>query len=72
MPYYPLGENIPTSMALYNINDSVLTEEEVEWAVRRLLGQRLRGLSQIVPSTSRSGYESIGCRNQQQKLRMRE
>ena len=37
------GDNIPISMMRTDIDDSVPTEEEVEWAVRRLRGHRSRG-----------------------------
>ena len=43
----PLGENTPTSVTLAQIDDSVPTEEEVEWAVRRLRGHRSGGPSRM-------------------------
>ena len=36
----PLGENTPMSVKPYRIDDSVPTEEEVDWAVRILRGHR--------------------------------
>ena len=41
------GETIPISVPPYPINDSVPTEEEVEWAVWRLRGNRSGGPSQM-------------------------
>ena len=38
-PLYP-EENIPMSVKPYHIDDSVPTEEEVKWAVRRVRGHR--------------------------------
>ena len=35
------GENIPTSVMPVKIDNFVPTEDEVEWAVQRLLGHRL-------------------------------
>ena len=43
----PQGDTIPISVPPSPIDDSVPTEEEFEWAVRRLWGHRLRGNSQI-------------------------
>ena len=42
-PYPPLGENIPTSLLTYQIDDSITTEEEVKRAVWRLRGHRSLG-----------------------------
>ena len=43
----PLGENIPTSVPHCQIDDSVTTDEEVEWVVGRLQGNRLGGPYQM-------------------------
>ena len=43
----PPGENIPISRNISHIDDSVTTEEEVEWAVHILRGNRLGGTSRI-------------------------
>ena len=39
----PPGENIPTSVPPYQIDDSIPTEEEFEWTVWSLRGHRLVG-----------------------------
>ena len=41
----PLGENIPFSVETFPVDDSVPTEEEMEWEVTRLLDHRSRGPS---------------------------
>ena len=41
----PLGDNIPIPLTPAHIDDSVPTEEEVDWAVQRLRGHRLGFLS---------------------------
>ena len=38
-----LGKNIPTYVSPAHVYDSVPTDEEVEWEVRRLRGHRLGG-----------------------------
>ena len=43
---YP-GENIPTYVPPDQIDDSVLTEDEVKWEVQRLRGHRSVGPSQM-------------------------
>ena len=43
----PPVENIPISVKPDHIDDSVPTEEEVEWAVRRLQGNRSGGTSRM-------------------------
>ena len=44
-PYPPAGDNIPMSVTPSHIDDSVTMEEEDEWSVRRLHGQRSGGTS---------------------------
>ena len=46
-PPPPRGEMIPISVPPSPINNSVPTEEEVEWEVRRLWGHRSGGPSQV-------------------------
>ena len=46
-PPPPLGENILTSVPTSQTDNSVPTEEEVEWTVRRLWGYRLGGPSRM-------------------------
>ena len=41
------GYNTPMSVIPAHIYDSVPTEQEVKWAVRRLWGHRLGGTSQM-------------------------
>ena len=41
----PLGENIPISVQPFPVDDSVPTEDEVEWAVKQLCNHRSGGLS---------------------------
>ena len=41
----PLGTNIPISLEPFPVDDSVPTEDEIEWAVKRLRNHRSRGLS---------------------------
>ena len=43
----PQGDTIPISVPPSSIDDSIPTEEEVEWAVMRLRGHRLGGSSQM-------------------------
>ena len=47
LPPPPLGENIPTYVQPSQIDDSVTTDEEVEWVVRRLQGNGLGGPYQM-------------------------
>ena len=46
-PYPPPGENIPTYVPPYQIDDYVPTEEEVKWVVQRLQGHWSGGTSRI-------------------------
>ena len=39
----PLGKNIPISEQLFSVDDSVPTEDEIEWAVTRLRNHRSGG-----------------------------
>ena len=39
----PPGENIPVSVDTFPVEDSVTTEDDIEWAVKRLRNHRSRG-----------------------------
>ena len=41
----PLGTKIPISVQPFPVDDSVLTEDEIEWSVTRLRNHRSRGAS---------------------------
>ena len=43
----PLGENAPLSFEPFPVEESVPTEEDIEWAVRRMRNNRSGGPSGI-------------------------
>ena len=45
------GANIPISVEPFLVDDSIPTEDEIEWAVKRLQNHRFRGLLGCGPST---------------------